>query len=107
MRVLIVDDERPARAKLRRLLEAESDVQIAGEAANGAQAVELIRAEAPDLVFLDIQMPVLDGFGVVDAIGLDAMPHVVFATAYDEHAIRAFEVRALDYLLKPYSTARF
>lgn len=107
MRVLIVDDERPARAKLRRLLEAEADVQIAGEAATGVEAVEAIRTSSPDLVFLDIQMPVLDGFGVIDAVGLDLMPHVVFATAYDQHAIRAFEVRALDYLLKPYSTARF
>jgi two-component system LytT family response regulator len=107
MRVLIVDDERPARARLRRLLEAEADVEIAGEASTGAAAVEAIRESSPDLVFLDIQMPILDGFGVIDAVGLDQMPHVIFATAYDEHAIRAFEVRALDYLLKPYSSARF
>ncbi len=107
MRVLIADDERPARAKLRRLLEAERDVVIVGEAANGVAAVERIRQDTPDLVFLDIQMPRLDGFGVIDAIGLDAMPHVVFATAYDEHALRAFEARALDYLLKPFAPARF
>jgi two-component system LytT family response regulator len=107
MRVLIVDDERPARAKLRRLLEAEPDVEIVGEAATGAAAVDAIRKARPDVVFLDIQMPVLDGFGVVDAVGLERMPHVVFATAYDEHAIRAFEVRALDYLLKPYAPERF
>lgn len=107
MRVLIVDDERPARAKLRRLLESEDGVRIVGEAATGAEAVEAIRASRPDVVFLDIQMPVMDGFGVVDAVGLARMPLVVFATAYDEHAIRAFEVRALDYLLKPFSPERF
>jgi two-component system LytT family response regulator len=107
MRVLIVDDERPARAKLRRLLEAESDVEIVGEAATGAAAVDAIRTARPDVVFLDVQMPVMDGFGVIGAIGLDRMPHVVFATAYDEHALRAFEVRALDYLLKPYAPERF
>jgi two-component system LytT family response regulator len=106
MRVIIVDDEQPARAKLRRLLEAESDVEIVGEAATGAAAVQAIRAARPDLVFLDIQMPVMDGFGVIDAIGLDRMPYVVFATAYDQHAIRAFEVRALDYLLKPFAPDR-
>ncbi|HUE87733.1 MAG TPA: histidine kinase [Vicinamibacterales bacterium] len=93
MRVLIVDDEKPARTKLRRLLEAERDVAIVGEAANGIDAVACIRADAPDLVFLDIQMPGLDGFGVIDEIGLDRMPYVVFATAYDEHALRAFGAR--------------
>jgi two-component system, LytTR family, response regulator len=107
MRVLIVDDERPARAKLRRLLESETDVDIVGEAASGEAAVDAIRTSRPDVVFLDIQMPVMDGFGVVDAIGLEAMPLVVFATAYDQHAIRAFEVRALDYLLKPFAPERF
>jgi two-component system LytT family response regulator len=107
MRVLIVDDERPARAKLRRLLEREPGVEIVGEAASGADAVARIRGDAPDLVLLDIQMPGMDGFGVIDAVGLDRMPHVVFATAYDEHALRAFEARALDYLLKPFAPARF
>ena len=107
MRVLIVDDERPARAKLRRLLQAEAGVQVVGEAASGVEAVEAIRAARPDVVFLDIQMPVMDGFAVIDAVGLDHMPLVVFATAYDQHAIRAFEVRALDYLLKPFPPERF
>jgi two-component system LytT family response regulator len=106
MRVLIVDDERPARAKLRRLLAAEPDVEVVAEAANGAEAVAAIHDCRPDVVFLDIQMPVMDGFGVVDAVGLERMPYVVFATAYDAHAIRAFEVRALDYLLKPFAPER-
>jgi two-component system LytT family response regulator len=107
MRVLIVDDERPARAKLRRLLGAEGDVDIVGEAATGAAAVDAIAATHPDVVFLDVQMPVMDGFGVIEAVGLDRMPFVVFATAYDAHAVRAFEVRALDYLLKPFAPDRF
>jgi two-component system LytT family response regulator len=107
MRVLIVDDERPARAKLRRLLSAEADVEIVGEAATGAAAVAAIAADRPDVVFLDVQMPVMDGFGVIEAVGLDRMPFVVFATAFDAHAVRAFEVRALDYLLKPFAPDRF
>ena len=107
MRVLIVDDERPARAKLRRLLEAEADVEIVGEAATGAAAVDAIAAADPDVVFLDVQMPVMDGFGVIEAVGLERMPHVVFATAYDAHAVRAFEMQALDYLLKPFAPDRF
>ena len=107
MRVLIVDDERPARAKLRRLLEAEADVEIVGEAASGDAAVAAITAADPDVVFLDVQMPVMDGFAVIEAIGLERMPHVVFATAYDAHAVRAFEMRALDYLLKPFAPDRF
>jgi two-component system LytT family response regulator len=107
MRVLIVDDERPARAKLRRLLGGEPDVDIVGEAATGAAAVEAIAAARPDVVFLDVQMPVMDGFGVIEAVGLERMPFVVFATAHDAHAVRAFEVRALDYLLKPFAPDRF
>jgi two-component system LytT family response regulator len=81
-------------------------VVVAGEATSGPEAVERIGALAPDLVLLDIQMPVLDGFGVIEAVGVDAMPSVVFVTAHDEHALRAFEVHALDYLLKPISPAR-
>jgi two-component system LytT family response regulator len=107
MRVLIVDDEAPARRKLRGLLQKAADVEIAGEAADGAGAVSLIGATGPDVVFLDIQMPVLDGFGVIDRVGAGAMPLVVFVTAYDEHALRAFDVHALDYLLKPVSPSRF
>ena len=107
MRVLIVDDEAPARAKMRRYLAEQHGVEVVGEAANGAEAVDQIAELAPDLVFLDVQMPELDGFGVIDAVGVDQMPHVVFVTAYDEHALRAFEVRALDYLLKPFTPERF
>jgi len=107
MRVLIVDDEAPARAKVRRYLEEHDDVEIVGEADNGSDAVEGIADLQPDLVFLDVQMPELDGFGVIDAIGVESMPHVVFVTAFDEHALRAFEVRALDYLLKPFTPERF
>lgn len=106
MRALIVDDEAPARAKLRRLLAAEQDVAIVGEAANGREAIDLIGHLRPDVVFLDVQMPLLDGFGVVEAVGVEAMPLVVFVTAYDEHALRAFEVQALDYLLKPFAPER-
>ena len=107
MRVLIVDDEAPARAKVRRYLGEYPDVEIVGEAENGADAVEQIAELSPDLVFLDVQMPELDGFGVIETIGVSEMPHVVFVTAFDEHALRAFEVRALDYLLKPFTPERF
>ncbi|GLC24592.1 LytR/AlgR family response regulator transcription factor [Roseisolibacter agri] len=106
LRVLVVDDEAPARRKLARLLSAMPDVALAGEAETGAEAVERIGALTPDLVLLDVQMPVLDGFGVVAAVGVGAMPPVVFVTAHDEHALRAFEVRALDYLLKPVTAER-
>jgi two-component system LytT family response regulator len=107
MRVLIVDDEAPARAKMRRYLGEHADVEIVGEADNGTDAVERIAELEPDLVFLDVQMPELDGFGVIDAIGVSSMPYVVFVTAFDDHALRAFEVRALDYLLKPFTPERF
>jgi two-component system LytT family response regulator len=105
-RVLIVDDEPPALRKLRRLLDLEDDIEIVGECANGPQAVAAIRERKPDLVFLDVQMPEMDGLGVVRAIGLDRMPLVVFVTAYDSYAVKAFEVNALDYLLKPFSRER-
>ncbi len=104
MRILIVDDEQPARERLKRLLDGIGGVELIGEAEDGLQAVELIEREQPDLVLLDIQMPGLDGFGVVEA--LEEPPPVVFVTAYDEYAIRAFEVNALDYLLKPISHER-
>jgi two-component system LytT family response regulator len=104
MRTLIVDDEAPARDRLKRLLANVEGIELVGEAENGRQAVETIEREKPDLVLLDIQMPDLDGFGVIEA--LNDPPPIIFVTAYDEYAIRAFEVNALDYLLKPFSRAR-
>jgi DNA-binding LytR/AlgR family response regulator len=104
MRILIVDDEQPARERLKRLLDDIEGVEIVGEAGDGPQAVALIEQEQPDLVLLDIQMPGLDGFGVIEA--LEGPPPIVIVTAYDEYAIRAFEVNALDYLLKPFSRER-
>jgi two-component system LytT family response regulator len=106
IRVLIVDDEPPARAEVRRLLETLPDVEILGECGSGGQAIARIREDAPDVVFLDIQMPEVTGFGVLQAIGAEAMPLVIFITAYEEHALRAFEAHALDYLLKPYDEER-
>lgn len=107
IKVLIVDDEEPARRKVRDFLDGDADFTVIGEAADGEAAVAAIGADAPDVVLLDIQMPRLDGFGVIERVGLDRMPLVVFVTAYDEHALRAFEVEALDYLLKPFSAKRF
>jgi len=107
VRVLVADDERPAREKLRSHLAREPDVELAGEAADGVEAVRSIRELAPDLVFLDVQMPGLDGFEVIEAVGVEDMPAVVFVTAFDEYALRAFEVEAIDYLLKPFDAARF
>ncbi|AHG88762.1 LytTr DNA-binding region [Gemmatirosa kalamazoonensis] len=106
LRVLVADDEAPARRRLVRLLGAMGDVAVVGEAADGREAAERIDALAPDLVLLDVRMPIMDGFEVVGAVGVDHMPATVFVTAYDEHALRAFEVRALDYLLKPVAPAR-
>ncbi len=107
MRVLVVDDQPLARDRLVSLLSAEPDVDIVGTASTGREAVDAIQTHSPDLVFLDLQMPELDGFEVIDAVGLDRMPATVFVTAYDEFAIRAFEVHALDYLLKPFGRSRF
>jgi len=107
MRVLIADDEPLAREVLRQLLSERDDVELVGEASSGTDAVEKIRALQPDLVFLDVQMPGCDGFAVVREVGAEHMPQVVFATAFDEHAVRAFEVHAVDYLLKPYTDERF
>jgi two-component system, LytTR family, response regulator len=107
VRALIVDDEAPARAKVRRLLEAAPDVEIVGEASTGREAVAAIKRTTPDLVFLDIQMPGVDGFGVVDTVDRDDGPYVVFVTADDSKALRAFEVGAVDYLLKPFTPERF
>jgi len=107
IRALVVDDEPLARERVLTLLQQEADVEVVGECSDGGQAVNAIQQHSPDLVFLDVQMPELDGFGVIDTIGVGQMPHVVFVTAYDEHALRAFEVRALDYLLKPFTPERF
>lgn len=107
MRVLIVDDETLARQRVRRLLQNESDVEIVGEAESGLEAVEMIRALRPDLVCLDVQMPGLDGFGVLREIEGGPVPMVLFVTAYDEHAQRAFDVHAVDYVLKPVDGDRF
>ena len=107
LRILIADDEPLARETIRLLLAKEPDIGTVWEAANGAEAVETIRSDQPDLVFLDVQMPALDGFGVIDTIGPERMPVTVFVTAYDAYALRAFDDGALDYLLKPYDDARF
>jgi two-component system LytT family response regulator len=107
IRALIVDDEPPARRKLRRFLRERPEIDIVGEAGDGPMAVALIESKQPDLVFLDIQMPEMDGFEVLSALRTDRVPHVVFVTAYDEHALRAFEVGALDYVLKPVDLDRF
>lgn len=105
--VLIVDDETPARNKLRRLLAAEPRVVIVGEAASGAEAIAKITELRPALVFLDVQMPAGNGFDVLEALPEEARPLIVFSTAYDYFALRAFEAAAVDYLLKPYDEARF
>jgi two-component system LytT family response regulator len=106
MRVLVVDDEAPARQRLIDLFRKDASIASVIEATNGLEAVTMIERERPDLVFLDVQMPELDGLGVIDAVGATEMPLTVFVTAYDQHAIRAFESNALDYLLKPYSDER-
>jgi two-component system LytT family response regulator len=107
IRTLVVDDEPMARERILSLLQQESDVEIVGECSDGVQAVNAIQQQSPDLVFLDVQMPGCDGFGVIQNIGADRMPTVVFVTAYDEYALRAFEVHALDYLRKPFGKDRF
>jgi two-component system, LytTR family, response regulator len=105
--VLVADDELPARQRLIDLLRRDEQVASVSEAADGETAVAMIQREKPDLLFLDVQMPELDGLGVIDAIGAAEMPLTVFVTAYDQHAIRAFGSNALDYLLKPFSDERF
>ncbi len=104
---LIVDDERLARLRLRHLLSNETGFEIVGECANGRETLAFLENNDVDLIFLDVQMPEMDGFAVLDALGPDVMPATVFVTAYDEYAVKAFEVRALDYLLKPFDQARF
>jgi two-component system LytT family response regulator len=107
IRALIVDDEPLAREGILMRLKEVPDIEVIGECGNGREALTIIRREVPDLVFLDIQMPRMNGFGVIQAVGAKRMPHVIFVTAYDEHALRAFEVSALDYLLKPIDGTRF
>jgi len=101
LRVVIADDEPPARARLRRLLADHADIEVVAEAADGASAVQAIEAASPDLVLLDIQMPELDGFEVLQALGMPQLPAIIFVSAFDQYALRAFRVHALDYVLKP------
>ena len=107
LRALIGDDEPLARKKIKTLLEREPDVEIAGECGSGREAARLIRELDPNLVFLDIEMPELDGLSVLEDLGFRAAPAVILVTAYDQYAVRAFEVKALDYLLKPIDRRRF
>jgi two-component system, LytTR family, response regulator len=106
-RVLIADDEALSRARLRELIREEANLHLIAECANGKEAVQAIGETSPDLVFLDVRMPELDGFGVVEALKAGTVPAIIFATAYDEFAVRAFEVHAVDYLLKPFDRERF
>jgi two-component system, LytTR family, response regulator len=106
IRTLIIDDVPLARDRLKRCLAPDPDIEIVGECDNGEKAVADIRSLAPDLIFLDVQMPALDGFGVLEALKKERMPAVIFVTAYNEYAIQAFEVNALDYLLKPVDCER-
>jgi len=107
IRTLIVDDEPLARRKIRRMLAHDSEVEILGDCANGREAIAAISAQTPNLVFLDVQMPEIDGFDVLESIPPAAMPLVIFVTAYDQYALRAFEVSAVDYLVKPFDRRRF
>lgn len=107
LRVLIVDDEPIARRGIRKQLDGDAEIEILRECSNGLEAVSSIEELRPDLVFLDVQMPELDGFAVVEAIGAENMPAVIFVTAYDSYALQAFEVNAVDYLLKPFDAERF
>jgi len=107
IRILIVDDESVARRRIRRLLAAEHDAAVIGECGDGDSAIAAIAAERPDLVFLDVQMPERDGFAVLQAIPPPALPAILFVTAYDRYALRAFDVHAIDFLLKPFTRERF
>jgi len=107
IRTLIVDDEPLARRLIRRMLKDDGEVEIVGECGNGSDAVAVIQKELPDLVFLDVQMPEMDGFSVLEAVGVKELPEIVFTTAYEQYAVRAFELHALDYLLKPFDQTRF
>jgi two-component system, LytTR family, response regulator len=107
IRTLVVDDEPLARERLTSLLAAEADIEIIGQCRDGEEAVHAIVDHSPDLVFLDVQMPAMNGFEVIEAVGSERMPLVIFVTAYDQHALKAFQVRALDYVLKPFDRERF
>ena len=107
IRALVVDDEPLAREMIREMLATDSEVEVVGECANGREAIEAIKASTPDLVFLDVQMPELGGFDVLASLDQNTTPYVIFVTAYDQYAVRAFEVHALDYLLKPFDRERF
>jgi two-component system LytT family response regulator len=107
IKVLVADDEPLARERLTGLLSQEPDIDVVGQARDGEEAITAIHDDAPDLVFLDVQMPQMNGFEVIEAVGTDKMPLVIFVTAYDQHALKAFQVRALDYLLKPFDRERF
>jgi two-component system LytT family response regulator len=107
MRILIVDDEDSARSRIRALLEQEGDAEVAGECSSGAQAIEAILSLAPDVVFLDVQLPDMDGMGVVRRVGADRFPLVIFVTGYERYAVAAFDVQACDDLLKPFTEERF
>jgi two-component system LytT family response regulator len=107
IRAVIVDDENLARVFLRRMLREDADVEVVAECTNGREAVAVIQKEQPDVVFLDIQMPEMDGFSVVHNLSGDWLPKIVFTTAYEQYAIRAFEMHAIDYLLKPFNQVRF
>lgn len=107
IRALIVDDELLARERILLMLEGESDIEVIGQCANGSEAVQAIRAHRPDLLFLDVQMPEMDGFAVLQAVDRAALPAIIFVTAFDQYAVRAFDFHALDYLLKPFDRERF
>lgn len=107
IRTLVVDDEPLAREKLLGFLETEDDFEVVAECRDGVEAIEAIRRERPDLVFLDVQMPEVNGFEVLEKLDFEEVPIVVFVTAYDQYALRAFEVHAMDYLLKPFDRERF
>lgn len=107
VRVLVVDDEPLAREKIREMARDDGEIEIVGECANGDEAVAAVRRESPDLLLLDVQMPESSGFAVLEALDCPTMPLVIFVTAYDQYAVRAFEVHAFDYLLKPFDRERF
>src|SRR5436305_11764363 len=107
IRALIADDEAHTRKFIRRMLKENRDVEIIGECSNGKETVAMIRKERPDVVFLDVQMPEMDGLAVLESFGIEWLPEIIFTTAYEQYAIRAFELHALDYLLKPFDQARF